>query len=155
MCYVPRLPGRCARLRRDCAAPRQARLIVPYLRGYGPARLLSDDTSNSGDQAAFAYDLLALLDALAISKAVVGGYDWRGRACCIVSALRSERLVALIFRNMRMGTLQALETAKALGTTRADRKGDISCHVLRFQTERLFTVWSTTIYGRGSAQPRC
>src|SRR5215471_18319686 len=57
-----------------------ARVIVPYLRGYGPTRFLSADTLRSGEQAALASDLLALLDALAIPKAVVGGYDWGGRA---------------------------------------------------------------------------
>ena len=76
-----------------------ARVIVPYLRGYGPTRLLSTDTPRSGEQGALAFDLLALLDALAISKAVVGGYDWGGRACCIVSALWPERVVALVSGN--------------------------------------------------------
>jgi pimeloyl-ACP methyl ester carboxylesterase len=76
-----------------------ARVIVPYLRGYGPTRLLSADTPRSGEQAALASDLLALLDALAIPKAVVGGYDWGGRACCILSALWPERVVALVSGN--------------------------------------------------------
>jgi len=77
------------------AAPRLtaagARVIVPYLRGYGPTRFFCADTPRSGEQAALASDLLALLDALAIPKAVVGGYDWGGRACCIVSALWPEQ----------------------------------------------------------------
>jgi pimeloyl-ACP methyl ester carboxylesterase len=76
-----------------------ARVIVPYLRGYGPTRLLCADTPRSGEQAALASDLLALLDALAIPKAVVGGYDWGGRACCILSALWPERVVALVSGN--------------------------------------------------------
>jgi len=76
-----------------------ARVIVPYLRGYGPTRLLSADMPRSGEQAALASDLLALLDALAIPKAVVGGYDWGGRACCILSALWPERVVALVSGN--------------------------------------------------------
>ena len=76
-----------------------ARVIVPYLRGYGPTRLLSTDTPRSGEQAALASDLLALLDVLAIPKAVVGGYDWGGRACCILSALWPERVVALVSGN--------------------------------------------------------
>ena len=76
-----------------------ARVIVPYLRGYGPTRFLSADTPRSGEQAALASDLLALLDALGIPKAVVGGYDWGGRACCIVSALWPERVVALVSGN--------------------------------------------------------
>lgn len=76
-----------------------ARVIVPYLRGYGPTRFLSDDTPRSGEQAALAADLLALLDALQIEQAVVGGYDWGGRAACIVSALWPERVVALVSGN--------------------------------------------------------
>jgi pimeloyl-ACP methyl ester carboxylesterase len=84
------------------AAPRLAaagaRVVVPYLRGFGPTRLFAD-TPRSGEQAALASDLLALLDALAIPKAVVGGYDWGGRACCILSALWPERVVALVSGN--------------------------------------------------------
>src|SRR5215471_2052879 len=100
-----------------------ARVIVPYLRGYGPTRFLSADTPRSGEQAALASDLLALLDALAIPKAVVGGYDWSGRACCIVSGLWPEWGSRSSPEICGMGTLQALKTAKALGiTTRADRK---------------------------------
>jgi pimeloyl-ACP methyl ester carboxylesterase len=85
------------------AAPRLAaagtRVIIPYLRGYGPTRFLSRDTLRSGEQAALACDLLALLDALGIAKAVLGGFDWGGRACCIVSALWPERVIALVSGN--------------------------------------------------------
>jgi len=76
-----------------------ARVIIPYLRGYGPTRFLSPDTPRSGEQAALACDLLALLDALGMAKAVVGGFDWGGRACCIVSALWPERVLALVSGN--------------------------------------------------------
>jgi pimeloyl-ACP methyl ester carboxylesterase len=76
-----------------------ARVIIPYLRGYGPTRFLSRDTLRSGEQAVLACDLLALLDALGIAKAVVGGFDWGGRACCIVSALWPERVIALVSGN--------------------------------------------------------
>ncbi len=72
------------------------RVIVPYLRGYGPTRFLSADTPRSGEQAALGADLLALLDALDIPKAVLAGYDWGGRAACIVSALWPERSRALV-----------------------------------------------------------
>lgn len=72
------------------------RIIVPYLRGYGPTKFLSADTIRSGQQAALANDLIALMDALSIQKAIVGGYDWGGRACCIVSALYPERIVGLV-----------------------------------------------------------
>ena len=76
-----------------------ARVIVPYLRGYGPTRFLSPDTLRSGEQAALGQDLLMLMDALGISRAVVGGYDWGGRAACIVSALWPSRVVALVSGN--------------------------------------------------------
>ncbi len=76
-----------------------ARVIVPYLRGYGPTRFRSADALRSGEQAALAADLLALLDALAIQQAVLAGYDWGGRAACIVAALWPERVTALVSGN--------------------------------------------------------
>ena len=72
------------------------RIIVPYLRGFGLTKFLSPDTMRSGQQAALANDLVALMDALSIQKAIVGGYDWGGRACCIVSALFPERIIGLV-----------------------------------------------------------
>jgi pimeloyl-ACP methyl ester carboxylesterase len=74
----------------------KCRVIVPYLRGYGPTKFLSADTMRSGQQAALAYDLISLMDALSIQKAIVGGYDWGGRACCIVAALYPERIIGLV-----------------------------------------------------------
>ncbi len=72
------------------------RVLVPFLRGYGPTRFLSPDTPRSGQQAALGHDLLQLLDALDVSEAIVGGYDWGGRAACIVAALWPERVRGLI-----------------------------------------------------------
>lgn len=72
------------------------RCIVPYLRGFGATRFLSADTPRSGEQAALGADLLALLDVLSIEKAYLGGYDWGGRAACIVSALWPERVLGLV-----------------------------------------------------------
>jgi pimeloyl-ACP methyl ester carboxylesterase len=72
------------------------RIIVPYLRGYGPTKFLSVDTLRSGQQAALANDLIALMDSLSVQKAIVGGYDWGGRACCIVSALYPDRIIGLV-----------------------------------------------------------
>lgn len=72
------------------------RVITPYLRGFGPTRFLSQDTPRSGQQAVLAHDLLALMDALAISRAVLAGYDWGGRAACIVAALWPERVRGLV-----------------------------------------------------------
>jgi pimeloyl-ACP methyl ester carboxylesterase len=76
-----------------------ARVIVPYLRGYGPTRFLKAETPRSGEQAALAADLLEFMDALKIERAVLGGYDWGGRAACIVSALLPCRVVALVSGN--------------------------------------------------------
>ena len=72
------------------------RVIAPYLRGYGPTRFLSAETPRSGQQAVLAHDVLALLDALAIEKAVLAGYDWGGRAACIVAALWPHRVRGLV-----------------------------------------------------------
>jgi pimeloyl-ACP methyl ester carboxylesterase len=72
------------------------RVIVPYLRGYGPTKFLSADTPRSGQQAALANDLLELLDALGIENAVLAGYDWGGRAACIVAALWPQRVRGLV-----------------------------------------------------------
>jgi pimeloyl-ACP methyl ester carboxylesterase len=76
-----------------------ARVIVPYLRGYGPTRFLKAETPRSGEQAALGADLLALMDALKIERALLGGYDWGGRAACVVAALWPERAEALVSGN--------------------------------------------------------
>ena len=73
-----------------------ARVIVPYLRGFGPTRFIHAETMRSGQQAALGQDLRDLLDSLAIDSAVVAGYDWGGRAACIVSALWPERIRGLV-----------------------------------------------------------
>ena len=75
------------------------RVVVPHLRGYGPTRFLSDRTPRSGQQAALGADLLALLDALHIDRAIVAGYDWGGRAACVVSALWPRRVRGLVSVN--------------------------------------------------------
>lgn len=86
----------------ECApllAEAGARVIVPWLRGYGPTRFLSATTPRSGEQAALAADLLALMDALKIERATLAGYDWGGRASCIVAALWPQRVDALVTGN--------------------------------------------------------
>jgi pimeloyl-ACP methyl ester carboxylesterase len=89
-CYdevVPRL----------CAAG--LRVIVPYLRGSGATRFLSADTPRSGQQAALGNDLRQLMDALSIERATLAGYDWGGRAACVVAALWPERVQSLVTVN--------------------------------------------------------
>src|SRR3954454_19998399 len=75
------------------------RVIVPYLRGHGPTRFLDADTPRSGQQAALGADVLALMDALDIPRAILAGYDWGGRAACVVAALRPERCAGLVSVN--------------------------------------------------------
>jgi pimeloyl-ACP methyl ester carboxylesterase len=75
------------------------RVIVPYLRGYGATRFLAADTPRSGEQAALGADLLALMDALGVSRAVLAGYDWGGRAACVVAALWPQRCAGLVSFN--------------------------------------------------------
>lgn len=76
-----------------------ARVLVPWLRGYGETRFHSETVPRSGEQAVLGADMLAFMDALSIHRAVLGGYDWGGRACCVVSALWPERVVALVTGN--------------------------------------------------------
>lgn len=75
------------------------RTVVPYLRGFGPTRFVDAATPRSGEQAALGADLLALLDALALPRAVLAGYDWGGRAACVVAALWPERCAGLLSFN--------------------------------------------------------
>src|SRR5438552_3658888 len=77
-------------------AAQGCRVIVPYLRGYGPTRFRDAATPRSGEQAAIGADLMALMDALAIQRAVFAGYDWGGRAACIGAALWPERCIGLV-----------------------------------------------------------
>jgi pimeloyl-ACP methyl ester carboxylesterase len=72
------------------------RVLVPYLRGYGPTRFLDPRTPRSGQQAALGHDLKDFLDALGLERASLAGYDWGGRAACIVAALWPERVAALV-----------------------------------------------------------
>ncbi|MCD2187470.1 alpha/beta fold hydrolase [Actinomycetospora soli] len=84
----------------DAVAPRLvaagAHVVVPYLRGYGPTRFVSGATVRSGQQAALADDLRALIDALGLDRPVVAGFDWGGRAACLVAALWPERVRGLV-----------------------------------------------------------
>ena len=72
------------------------RAIVPYLRGYGPTRFLSTRTMRAGQQGAIGQDLIELLDALKLEKALLAGFDWGARAACIVAALWPERVRGLV-----------------------------------------------------------
>jgi pimeloyl-ACP methyl ester carboxylesterase len=72
------------------------RVIVPYLRGYGTTRFLSSETPRNGQQSAVAVDIIALMDALKIQNATIGGFDWGARTADIIAALWPERCKALV-----------------------------------------------------------
>ena len=75
------------------------RVIVPYLRGFGKTTFIKAKKLRSGEQAALGHDLLSLMNALKIPKAVLAGYDWGGRAACVVAALWPERCIGLLSCN--------------------------------------------------------
>jgi pimeloyl-ACP methyl ester carboxylesterase len=77
-------------------AARGYRVIVPYLRGYGPTRFLSADTFRGGQQSVLAVDTIALMDALGIDRATLGGFDWGARTADIVAALWPERCTGVV-----------------------------------------------------------
>ena len=77
-------------------AARGYRVIVPYLRGYGPTRFLSSGTSRNGQPAAVARDTVDLMDALKIDKAILAGFDWGARTANIIAALWPERCKAMV-----------------------------------------------------------
>ncbi len=72
------------------------RVLVPWLRGYGQTRFLHPATPRSGEQAALGADLRDFLDALGVARPILAGYDWGGRACCVVSALWPNRVRGLV-----------------------------------------------------------
>jgi pimeloyl-ACP methyl ester carboxylesterase len=72
------------------------RVIVPYLRGFGTTRFLSDKTVRNGEQAAIAVDIIDLMDALKMTKAIVAGFDWGARTADIIAALWPDRCKALV-----------------------------------------------------------
>jgi pimeloyl-ACP methyl ester carboxylesterase len=72
------------------------RVLVPWLRGFGPTRFLDAATPRSGQQAALGADLRGFMDALSIPSAILAGYDWGGRAACVVAALWPERVTGLV-----------------------------------------------------------
>jgi len=96
------------------------RAIVPYLRGYGTTRFLSSETFRNAQQSAVALDIIALMDALQIKKAIVAGFDWGSRTAAIIAALWPERCKALVavsgylITNLK-ANLQPLPPAAELG----------------------------------------
>ena len=91
------------------------RVLVPWLRGFGPTRFLDSAAPRSGQQAAVGADLRDFLDALGLSDALLAGYDWGGRAACVVAALWPERVRGLVTING-----YAIQDIRAAGATPAD-----------------------------------
>jgi pimeloyl-ACP methyl ester carboxylesterase len=107
------------------------RVIVPYLRGYGPTRFRDRVTRRSGEQAAMGADLMALMDALGIKRAVFAGYDWGGRAACIGAALWPERCIGLVSVN----SYNIQDIAKSMVPAKPDREVPL-WYQYYFQIER-------------------
>ena len=83
----------------DVAPPLAAagyRVLVPYLRGYGATRYLSGDAPRNGQQSVLAVDAIALMDALGVDQAIVGGFDWGARTANVMAALWPERCRAMV-----------------------------------------------------------
>ena len=90
------------------------RVVVPYLRGFGPTQFVDAATPRSGEQAALASDVLALLNALGIPRAVLAGYDWGGTAACAAAALWPERCAGLLsFNSYKVQNIAAAQTPAA------------------------------------------
>ena len=80
-------------------AAQGCRVIVPYLRGFGATRFREAATLRSGEQAALGADVIALMDALGIKRAVLAGHNWGGRAACVAAALWPDRCRGLVTVN--------------------------------------------------------
>lgn len=112
-------------------AAQGCRVIVPYLRGYGPTKFLDPATPRSGEQAAVGADLMALMDAFHIQRAVFAGYDWGGRAACVGAALWPERCIGLVCVNSYL----IQDIARAMVPARPEREVPL-WYQYYFQLER-------------------
>jgi len=72
------------------------RVIVPYIRGYGPTRFVTNDTIRNGQQSVLAVDIVALMDALRIESAIIAGFDWGARTANVIAALWPDRCKAMV-----------------------------------------------------------
>ncbi len=158
----------------DELAAAGCRVHVPFLRGYGATRYLSADTPRSGQQAALAHDVLALLDALGLERATLAGYDWVGRAAGIVAALWPERVAGLVLgdgypiQDIARAATQPAEPAAELrywyqyyfhGERRSRRTGETSPRILSTALVAVVTQLALQrrhlrAYRRGLRQPR-
>jgi pimeloyl-ACP methyl ester carboxylesterase len=107
------------------------RVIVPYLRGHGSTRFLSSDVPRSGQQAAIGADVIAMMDALGIPRAILAGFDWGGRAACVAAAVWPERCAGIVTVN---GYL-IQDIARAMDPIRPDLEAGL-WYFYYFLTER-------------------
>src|SRR5436190_11168914 len=107
------------------------RTVVPYLRGFGPTRFLSASTPRSGQQAAIGRDLLDLMDALSLPSAALAGFDWGGRAACVVAALWPERVRCLV-----LGNGYSIQDIAAAARPRSPQQEHRAWYQFYFHTER-------------------
>ena len=116
---------------RDRIANERRRVIVPYLRGFGPTEYLSEKVCRSGQQAALGKDVVDLLDALGIESATLVGFDWGGRGACVAAALWPERVRGLV----SVGGYTVQEIAKSAKPKSAEQERQL-WYQWYFQTER-------------------
>ncbi|WP_245292844.1 alpha/beta fold hydrolase [Pararhizobium arenae] len=107
------------------------RVIVPHLRGHGTTTFLDPATPRSGQQAAIGQDLVHLLDALSIERAIFAGYDWGGRAACVGAALWPERCSGLVSVNSYL--IQDIAKSSEPASAKVERG---YWYQFYFQTER-------------------
>lgn len=112
-------------------AARGFRVIVPHLRGHGTTRFRTVGGERSGQQAAIGQDVINLMDALGIGRAILAGYDWGGRAACVVAALSPERCWGLVSVNGYL--IQDIAKAGNPASARVERG---FWYQFYFQTER-------------------
>jgi pimeloyl-ACP methyl ester carboxylesterase len=117
---------------RDRIARNDRRIIVPYLRGFGPTRYLSQRSFRSGQQAALGQDIVDLMDALKIDRATLVGYDWGGRGACVAAALWPDRVRALV----AIGGYTVQDIAEAAITPESAEQEWQFWYQWYFQTER-------------------
>jgi len=139
-----------------------ARVIVPYLRGYGPTRFHDAATMRSGQQGAIGQDLLELLDALDVDRALLAGFDWGDRASCIVAALHPDRVSGLVTSGYSIQNIARGADPKSPELERADWYQHYFQHEVGHRAleerrdeliEYLWRTWSPTWHGATAAYP--
>jgi len=128
------------------------RVIVPYLRGYGTTRFLSSDTIRNGQQSVVALDIIALMDALKIDRATIGGFDWGARTANILAALWPERCKATVsVSGYLIGSPAANKAPLPIGLAEGERQYDDL--EKRLAAGPVITVPTITLEGDANGAP--